>query len=189
MVALIRGDDEGNLAAYPTAKGSGSVTAFSQADGFMTVDAQVESVAAGTPVEVQLIGRARLADLVIIGSHCVGLDILVDRLHAEGVAVKILNVGSTGGLAAAKRGECDIAAIHLMDPATGEYNRPFLTPVLELVPGYRRRQGIVYRKRRSTLCRLLASGGHRRRACRSRLPDGQPQRRQWDPHLDRSPVE
>ena len=156
MVALIRGDDEGNLAAYPTAKGSGSVTAFSQADGFMTVDAQVESVAAGTPVEVQLIGRARLADLVIIGSHCVGLDILVDRLHAEGVAVKILNVGSTGGLAAAKRGECDIAAIHLMDPATGEYNRPFLTPVLELVPGYRRRQGIVHRSddRRFAGCSL-----------------------------------
>jgi putative molybdopterin biosynthesis protein len=32
-----------------------------------------------------------------------------------------------------------------MDPQTGEYNRPFLTPALELVPGYRRLQGIVYR--------------------------------------------
>jgi putative molybdopterin biosynthesis protein len=102
-------------------------------------------VAAGTPVEVQLIGRAHLADLVIIGSHCVGLDLLIDRLHAEGILVKALNVGSIGGLAAAKRGECDIAALHLMDPQTGEYNRPFLTPALELVPGYRRLQGIVYR--------------------------------------------
>jgi hypothetical protein len=33
-----------------------------------------------------------------------------------------------------------------MDPATGEYNRPFLTAALELVSGYRRLQGIVYRK-------------------------------------------
>jgi len=32
-----------------------------------------------------------------------------------------------------------------MDLETGEYNRPFLTPALELVPGYRRLQGIVYR--------------------------------------------
>jgi putative molybdopterin biosynthesis protein len=48
-------------------------------------------------------------------------------------------------LAAAKRGECDIAAIHLLDPETGEYNRPFLTPALELVSGFRRLQGIVYR--------------------------------------------
>src|SRR5215471_8001252 len=29
---------------------------------------------------------------------------------------------------------------------TGEYNRPFLTPQLELISGYRRLQGIVYRK-------------------------------------------
>ena len=145
MVSLARGDD-GTLAAYPNAKGSGAVTAFSQADGFIAIGPQVESVGAGTPVSVRLIGNAHLADLVIIGSHCVGLDILIDRLHAEGIAVKALNVGSTGGLAAAKRGECDIAAIHLMDPETGEYNRPFLTPTLSLVPGYRRLQGIIYRK-------------------------------------------
>ena len=43
-----------------------------------------------------------------------------------------------GGLAAAKRGECDVAGIHLMNAASGEYNRPFLTDTLELVPGYRR---------------------------------------------------
>jgi putative molybdopterin biosynthesis protein len=146
MVSLVRGDDEQPLAAYPNSKGSGAVTAFSQADGFITIGQHVESVPAGTPVEVQLIGRAHLADLVIIGSHCVGLDVLVGRLQSEGISVKALNVGSTGGLAAAKRGECDIAAIHLMDPKTGEYNHPFLTPALELISGYRRLQGIVYRK-------------------------------------------
>ena len=142
---MVRGAD-GALAAYPNAKGSGAVTAFSQADGFIAIGPHVESLAAGAAVEVQLIGRARLADLVIIGSHCVGLDVLIGRLQTEGISVKALNVGSTGGLAAAKRGECDIAAIHLMDPQTGDYNRPFLTPALELVPGYRRLQGIVYRK-------------------------------------------
>ena len=146
MVSLVRADGEGPLSAYPNSKGSGAVTAFSQADGFITIDQHVEGVPAGTPVEVQLIGRAHLADLVIIGSHCVGLDVLIGRLQSEGISVKALNVGSTGGLAAAKRGECDIAAIHLMEPETGEYNRPFLTPALKLIPGYRRLQGIVYRK-------------------------------------------
>jgi molybdopterin molybdotransferase/putative molybdopterin biosynthesis protein len=145
MVSLVRGAAEDTLAAYPNAKGSGAVTAFSQADGFITIGQHVESVPAGTPVEVRLIGHAHLADLVIIGSHCVGLDVLIDRLQSEGISVKALNVGSTGGLAAAKRGECDIAAIHLMDPETGAYNRPFLTPALELVPGYCRLQGIVFR--------------------------------------------
>jgi putative molybdopterin biosynthesis protein len=146
MASLIRRAD-GGLAAYPTAKGSGAVTAFGQADGFFTIASQTESVPAGAPVEVTLIGaRHKLADLVIIGSHCIGLDLLIGRLMQQGISVKSLNVGSTGGLTAAKRGECDLAGVHLMDSATGEYNRPFLTEGLELLPGYRRLQGIVFRE-------------------------------------------
>jgi putative molybdopterin biosynthesis protein len=147
MVSLVRGGDGVSLAAYPIAKGSGSVTSFSQADGFIAIEPQVESVAAETPVSVQLIGRSqRLADLVIIGSHCVGLDRIIERLQGEGLAVKAMSVGSTGGLAAARRGECDVAPIHLMDPATGEYNAPLLSADLTLIRGYRRLQGIVFRK-------------------------------------------
>ena len=145
MVSLVPGDD-GTLAAYPIAKGSGSVTSFSQADGFIAIGAHIECVTHNTPVAVQRIGRARrLADIVIMGSHCVGLDIIIERLTTDGLLVKTLNIGSTGGLAAAKRGECDVAPIHLMDPETGEYNRSFLTEELELLTGYRRLQGIVFR--------------------------------------------
>jgi putative molybdopterin biosynthesis protein len=90
-------------------------------------------------------GERGNADLVIIGSHCIGLELITERLQAEGVMVKAVTVGSTEGLAAAKRGECDLAPIHLMDPATNEYNKPFMTPELELIPGYRRLQGIVFR--------------------------------------------
>jgi len=145
MVSLIDGV-EGGLAAYPTGKGSGAVTAFSQADGFFSVGAHAESVPAGTPVEVTVIGtRHRRADLVVMGSHCTGLDVLIGRLAQEGLTVKSLAVGSTGGLQAARRGECDVAGVHLLDPASGEYNRPFLTEALALVPGYRRTQGLVFR--------------------------------------------
>lgn len=143
MVSLVQGD--GGLAAYPLSKGSGSVTAFSAADGFVAIGEHAEAVEAGTPMSVHLIGGSRLADLTVIGSHCVGLDAVVGRLIVEGLTVKALNVGSMGGLNAAKRGECDVAAVHLMDPASGVYNRPFLTPELELVPGYRRLQGVVFR--------------------------------------------
>ena len=145
LTSLVAGQD-GGLIAYPTPKGSGAVTAFGQADGFFKVAPQADTVASGTMVDVTLIGAGhRLADLVVIGSHCVGLDMLIGALSAEGYSVKALAVGSMGGLAAAKRGECDIAGIHLMDPATGEYNRPFLTETLQLFPGYGRLQGIVFR--------------------------------------------
>jgi putative molybdopterin biosynthesis protein len=146
MVSLVQGEG-GALAAYPISKGSGSVTAFGHADGFFAIGAQAEMIPAGSEVEVSLIGgQHKLPDLVFIGSHCAGLDVLIGKLNEEGLAVRALNLGSTGGLAAAKRGECDIAAIHLMDPATGEYNRPFVTDTLELIPGYGRLQGIIYRK-------------------------------------------
>ena len=145
LVSLVRGV-EGGLMAYPTGKGSGAVTSFAQADGFFSVPALTETVAAGTSVRVQLIGAAQTpAELVIIGSHCVGLDMLVGLLAREGVKVKLLNVGSSGGLAAARRGECDIAPIHLMDAEGGVYNRPFLTEGLVLVEGYARMQGVVFR--------------------------------------------
>ena len=145
MVSLV--ETEAGLAAYPTPKGSGSVTAFSQADGFVAVPSQTELVPAGTPVEVRLLGRrVRPPDLVLIGSHCLGLDLIVGRLEREGLAVKALNVGSSGGAAAARRGECDLAGVHLLDAATGIYNRHLLAPGgLELVTGYRRLQGLVFR--------------------------------------------
>jgi putative molybdopterin biosynthesis protein len=147
MVSLVRSSDDSGLVAYPLGKGSGSVTSFSQADGFIAIDAQVESVPAAATVPVTLIGRSRqVAELVIIGSHCIGLDLIVEHLQGQGLTIKLMNVGSMGGLSAAMRGECDIAPVHLMDAASGEYNRPLLTPDLELVAGYRRLQGVVFRK-------------------------------------------
>jgi len=145
LVGLVPG--EHGLAAYPMGKGSGSVTTFSGADGFITIDQHNEILDSGTTVSVQLLGqRLEPADLVIIGSHCVGLDLLIGKLMHQGIRVKSLYVGSMGGMAAAKREECDIAGVHLMDPATGEYNRPLLTSTLSLLPGYGRMQGIVYRQ-------------------------------------------
>jgi putative molybdopterin biosynthesis protein len=145
LVGLV---DAGNdtLAAYPMGQGSGSVTTFSRADGFTAIGRHEEIVPAGTMVSVTLLGRElQLADLVVIGSHCIGLDYLLGDLEKLGVRTKFLAVGSLAGLEAAKRGECDIAGIHLLDPQTGEYNRRFLTPDLTLIPGYGRLQGIVFR--------------------------------------------
>jgi putative molybdopterin biosynthesis protein len=55
-------------------------------------------------------------------------------------------VGSQGGVAAALRRECDLAPVHLVDPATGIYNRHLLAPGLALVKGWQRMQGIVFRR-------------------------------------------
>jgi putative molybdopterin biosynthesis protein len=146
LVGLVQGQRSPQLVAFPMGKGSGSVTAFSRADGFVIIPRQREYLEAGSIVDVHLLGpQVQPADLVIIGSHCTGLDFLLSELSARGFSSKVLSVGSTGGLEAAKRGECDLAGIHLLDPATGAYNRPFLNDAVDLVRGYGRLQGIVFR--------------------------------------------
>ena len=109
--------------------------------------AQREYLEAGEVVEVRLLGMGvRTVDLVVTGSHCIGIDLLIGRLRERGFSAKVLAVGSIAGLEAAKRGECDVAGIHLLDPATDQYNRPFLDASVKLICGYGRLQGIVFRR-------------------------------------------
>src|SRR6201996_5617164 len=145
MVSLVEGAD--GLIAYPTGKGSGAITSFAQADGFLKIDALADQMPAGSECEVTLFTpHVRVPDLVIVGSHCTGLDLVTAPLARAGLMVRSIAVGSLGGLAAAKRGECDLAPIHLFDEKTETYNTLYLTDGLELVPGWRRMQGIVFRQ-------------------------------------------
>lgn len=145
MVSLVEGS--GGLIAYPTGKGSGAITSFAQADGFLKIDALADQMAAGSEAEVTLFTpHVRVPDIVIVGSHCTGLDLVTAPLAHAGLVVRSIAVGSLGGLAAAKRGECDFAPIHLFDEKSETYNAPFLGDGLELVPGWRRMQGIVFRR-------------------------------------------
>lgn len=141
-------DERGELIAYPSGKGSGSVTTWSQADGYFVIPKHTELLDEGEIVAVRSLGgaRAERKDLVVIGSHCVGLDILFSRLLARSFTSKLIAVGSEGGLSAVRRGECDVAGMHLYDPRTGTYNTPFLSDGLVLVRGYGRLQGVVFRR-------------------------------------------
>src|SRR5712672_2273087 len=145
MVSLVEG--HGGLIAYPSGKGSGAITSFAQADGFLRIDALADQMPSNTQAEVTLFTpHVRVPDLVIVGSHCTGLDLVTAPMAHAGLVVRSIAVGSLGGLSAARRGECDFAPIHLFDDTTESYNVPFLAEGLELVPGWRRMQGIVFRK-------------------------------------------
>jgi len=144
LVSLI--DTDNGAVAFPTGKGSGAVTSFSQADGFLEIDALAAALDAGTSAQVTLIGSATHApDLVIMGSHDVALDVVVGALADRGFSARTLAIGSLGGVAAATRSECDIAPVHLIDPDSGQYNVHLATPGLRLVRGWERMQGILFR--------------------------------------------
>ena len=184
MVSLVEGAD--GLIAYPSGKGSGAITSFAQADGFLKIEALADQMPAGTQAEVTLFTpHVRVPDLVIVGSHCTGLDLVTAPLARAGVVVRSIAVGSIGGLAAARRGECDLAPIHLFDEATESYNTPFLMAGLELVPGWRRMQGIVFRAGDSAFRGIERASRRARGARRPRLHHGQPQPGRGHPHPDR----
>ena len=145
LVHLVRNED--GFSAYSTGKGSGSITGFARADGFMEIPRTTEMLEAGEDTTIHLLGEStRPSDLMIIGSHCVGLDFLLGEMQKRGVSCKFLAVGSMGGILAAQRGECDLAGTHLLDVASNQYNSHLLTEELALIKGYRRSQGLLFRK-------------------------------------------
>ncbi len=83
MVSLVEG--AGGLIAYPGGKNSGAITSFAQADGFLRIDALADQMPAGTEAEVTLFTpHMRVPDLVIVGSHCTGLDRVTAPLARAG---------------------------------------------------------------------------------------------------------
>ena len=90
MVSLVDGD--GGLVAYPNGKGSGAITSFAQADGFLRIGALSDAMPAGTNTPVTLFSsRVRAPDLVIVGSHCVGLDLVTASLAHAGLLGALLS--------------------------------------------------------------------------------------------------
>jgi putative molybdopterin biosynthesis protein len=71
--------------------------------------------------------------------------VVVGALAERGFSARTIAVGSQGGVAAALRGECDVAPVHLVDPDTGTYNKHLLAPGLSLIKGWRRMQGVLFR--------------------------------------------
>ena len=147
-------DESGCYLAYPTLSGSGAVTSFALADGFLKIPADRDIMAKGETVQVQLFSpNIELPDLVIIGSHCIGIDILLRVISKKRTrfSAKTINVGSVGGLHAVKKGEADLGGIHLLDERSGDYNIPFIKRyALEertvLIRGYSREQGLIVQK-------------------------------------------
>lgn len=135
---------KGGFSAYPvTGSYSGAITSLAFSDGIVEIPEEVVMLDENETVKVELFSEISPADLVFIGSHCIGVDILLREIKGN---VKVINVGSTGGILAVKRGEADIAGTHLLDE-DGIYNegiiRKFGVKNAVLVKGYLREQGFI----------------------------------------------
>lgn len=118
------------LVVVPLARGASLLNSVVRADGVVRIPANSEGMDAGA--EVVLEPLRPLAEiersLLVIGSHDISLDLLADLLRRGGAgwSLSSAHVGSYAGLMALRRGECHVAGTHLLDEATGEYNRSYV---------------------------------------------------------------
>jgi len=148
FVPAIVTSDGSTLKAFPLPGQSGRVSSMILFDGFIVVGEGEEFIPQGASVEVMLNPFSRQYTVNVIGSHDPLLQEIVQNYMADGV--RLVNVGSTGGLQAVKTGIADMAGMHLLDPKTGEYNIPHIRSYnvrdAVLVRGYLREQGFVSRR-------------------------------------------
>ncbi len=90
--------------------------------------------------------------VIVLGSKDQGTQVLADSFNRKGlgVSLQVLPLNSMDGLVALRQGVCRMSTSHLLDAASGEYNRPF---VRHLFPGqpmsilrlYLREEGLIVR--------------------------------------------
>lgn len=117
------------LVVVPLARGASLLNSVVRADGIVRIPAAVEGIAAGETVMLEPLREVEEIErqLLVIGSHDITLDIADDLLRrGGGPGLSSAHVGSMGGLAALKRGECHLAGTHLLDELTGDYNLSYV---------------------------------------------------------------
>lgn len=91
--------------------------------------------------------------LVIAGSNDLALELLAKNTNISNprITFSISNIGSLAGLIALSNGNCHVAASHLLDKETGEYNSSFIRkhfPNLKIIALNlaHREQGLILKK-------------------------------------------
>jgi putative molybdopterin biosynthesis protein len=122
----------GTTWAHPLPRGSAAIMSWTKAQVVVAIPEGVEGLPAGAAVDVEILREMPDLDrtAVLIGSHDLLVDVLEDELRARGVTLLASATGSLGGLLALRDGTAHLATSHLLDPATGTYNRPFVEKYL-----------------------------------------------------------
>ncbi|WGI17982.1 molybdopterin biosynthesis protein [Methanonatronarchaeum sp. AMET-Sl] len=133
--------------AYPVYRGSGAIKSLSDSEGIITAKQNEEYIQKGETKKAQLHSKhLEIPNLLIMGSHCYGTDIITGMLTQTN---KTIHTGSRGGLEMMASNIPDIIGIHLLNK-NKEYNKNYIKEYniknAELIKGYKREQGILVQK-------------------------------------------
>ncbi len=148
---MITGKIGSNLVTLPLKKGAGAITTLTRANSILRIAASSEGETRGSKVNLELLRPQSQIEntLLCTGSHDLCLDILHDLLKKNSpYTLASTHVGSLGGILAVRDTMTHIAGSHLLDPASGEYNTPYITRYLQqkniaLITLVHREQGFI----------------------------------------------
>ncbi len=120
----------GRLVFNPLPRGASLVSSCARANALAEIPAATEGVERGEEVAVRFMVPSREVDrsLLLAGSHDLCLEVLRQGLLDPPGRCNLLvsTQGSLGGLVLLAEGFAHLATCHLLDPATGEYNLPYI---------------------------------------------------------------
>lgn len=144
------GNVQGKTIAAPLGRGASLISSLTRAHGLLSIGEANDGISAGSQADVILFGSKNAENnLLAVGSHDLALDLLgVYLTRSVGKKLSCSNVGSMGGVMAARNGEAHIAGIHMLDEQSGIYNTAFVKKYLadsnwQLVHLAMREQGLM----------------------------------------------
>jgi putative molybdopterin biosynthesis protein len=149
------GSVDGKLISSQLARGAGTITSLTEADGVIRIPANVEGISENEPLTATLLKPLSSIEntIVITGSHDNTLDVLADqiRMSKGEIGISSSHVGSMGGLMAIRKGACHMAGTHLLDTEDGTYNISYIKKYLpdmdvRLINLVMRDQGLIVPK-------------------------------------------
>src|ERR1017187_1921962 len=130
-VRVILGKVGERVVAVPVGGGAGALMSVVRAGGILRIPSETSGCSEGEVRRIHLLVSPDSIDqrLIGIGSHDLTVDILRSLIQEKSggrFTISSTNVGSMGGLLAVDKGIAHFAGCHLLDPDTGEYNRPYI---------------------------------------------------------------
>lgn len=127
---------DGRFIANPLERGAGITMSLVRADGLLIVPPDSVGFEQGETVELELYRPETelRRNLLAAGSHDLIVDLLATALRERetNLTLSSAHLGSMGGIAAIGGGQAHLAGVHLFDPASGDYNSPYIR---RLLPG------------------------------------------------------
>ncbi len=134
FVRMTVGYVNGRYIANPLTRGAGVTMSLVRADGLLVIPANLLGFEQDETVAIELYRPQNELryNLLAAGSHDLIIDLLGTALKERDprMCLSSAHLGSMGGIAAVGRGQAHLAGVHLFDPETKEYNRPYINKLL-----------------------------------------------------------